>query len=312
MLRLPPFLFACGLLLSACAVGQRQPLTAGIVADNALAMADLKALVARLAQADVLLLGEVHDNAQGHALRTRLLQQLHERAPRPTVLVMEHFDLRQQDVLDRARADAPGDVSRWIAAAAPSDRWPWKLLQPALELARDAKWKVSAANLSRGELRAGGGTTHDRLPPLPPASLAALIETIRVGHCGMLSPSQAESVAQLQRRRDQAMARVVEQSLVAGTRVVLLAGNGHIRKDFGVPRYLPPEMQARAISVGFVERGEPAQSADLYDHALAVPAQARKDPCADLRMPKPAQSAGNAEPGASSIGARCTLPTPTS
>ena len=37
--------------------------------------------------------------------------------------------------------------------------------------------------------------------------------------------------------------------------VVLLAGNGRVRKNLGVPHWLPPALQARTRVVGFVEAG---------------------------------------------------------
>jgi hypothetical protein len=53
----------------------------------------------------VLLLGEVHDNAQGHKLRYELLRQRVEAGWRPAI-VMEQFDRENQDLLDKAQKAA--------------------------------------------------------------------------------------------------------------------------------------------------------------------------------------------------------------
>jgi uncharacterized iron-regulated protein len=51
----------------------------------------------------VLLLGEVHDNAQGHKLRYELLRQRVEAGWRPAI-VMEQFDRENQDLPQGAKA----------------------------------------------------------------------------------------------------------------------------------------------------------------------------------------------------------------
>jgi hypothetical protein len=72
---------------------------------------------------------------------------------------------------------------------------------------------------------------------------------------------------------------------------VLIAGNGHVRLDQGVPLYLPPN--AALASVGFLEtrpgekdprgyargrNGEPS-----YDYVWFTSPQARPDPCEAMR-----------------------------
>ena len=61
------------------------------------------ALLQQAAAADIVLLGETHDNAAHHALQRRVLAALAERDP-PPVLVMEQFDIEQQERLDAIMA----------------------------------------------------------------------------------------------------------------------------------------------------------------------------------------------------------------
>ena len=63
-------------------------------------------------KADFLLLGEVHDNGAGHALRLHWLQQLVQQ--RKVALVFEQFDLESQSALDQA-------VQQWHSSGAAAD-----------------------------------------------------------------------------------------------------------------------------------------------------------------------------------------------
>jgi uncharacterized iron-regulated protein len=61
---------------------------------------------------------------------------------------------------------------------------------------------------------------------------------------------------------------------------VLLAGDGHVRRDIGVPRWLSPATRARSISIGLLE-GNDAEPA-AFDLAIETPAQQREDPCDEM------------------------------
>jgi uncharacterized iron-regulated protein len=74
--------------------------------------ASLETIPAAWLEADFLLLGEVHDNSAGHALRLRWLQQLVQQ--RRVALVFEQFDLESQTALDQA-------VQQWQTSNQPAD-----------------------------------------------------------------------------------------------------------------------------------------------------------------------------------------------
>jgi len=110
-------------------------------------------------------------------------------------------------------------------------------------------------------------------------------------HCGVLPASVVPAMARAQRARDATMAGALQRALVAHRLpVVLLAGNGHVRRDLGVPRYLTGSGHAGPLlTVGFIERpasSAPTVTADpsgLYDWRVLTAAQARPDPCVGLR-----------------------------
>jgi len=181
-------------------------------------------------------------------------------------------------------------------AAAPG--WRWDLYRPYLRLAIEYDLPIVAANLSRRDAMrvaeqgfdaAFGATTITEvgLDRLPEELLRAQQHAVDIGHCGLMPPSMFPSLARAQIARDVALAQAIRPYLEHG--VVLLAGNGHVRNDIGVPYFLTTEQRARSVSIGLVESGgesaeeEPAH----FDMAMLTPAQPREDPCAMLRKRVP-------------------------
>ncbi|MEG0882741.1 MAG: ChaN family lipoprotein, partial [Janthinobacterium sp.] len=93
----------------------------------------------------VLLLGEVHDNAQGQRLRVAELQRRLAAGWRP-VIVMEQFDRENQALLTRAARDCadPDCIIRVME----QPRWDWSLYRPVLDLVISYQLTLVAGNLS--------------------------------------------------------------------------------------------------------------------------------------------------------------------
>jgi uncharacterized iron-regulated protein len=232
------------------------------------------------APAPVLLLGEVHDNPDGHRARLALLQS-HVDAGWHPAIAMEQFDRERQPDLDRAQRECK-DAACVVAMAAPAKAgWHWAFYAPVIDLALREHLPLYAANLSRAD--AGRIVERGWDKPVPVDVLQPQVEEVRSGHCGMLPDDMLAPMATAQVARDEAMAAVISAALAAnaGAGVALLAGNGHVRRDIGVPVWL----RARGVayeSVGFVEdSGEIAH----FDRAEVVPAFARPDPCAKFKPP---------------------------
>jgi hypothetical protein len=64
----------------------------------------------------LVLLGEVHDNAQQHQSRLAALQRAFASGWRPAI-AMEQFDREHQADIDRARLERPGDAQHLIDVA---------------------------------------------------------------------------------------------------------------------------------------------------------------------------------------------------
>ncbi|MEO5629143.1 MAG: ChaN family lipoprotein [Thermomonas sp.] len=241
----------------------------------------------QIASSDVLLLGETHDNGDGHRLRADALRERIAAGWRPAI-AMEQFDREQQPALDAALRNCT-DADCVVKRLAPGKSgWNWAFYKPVIALAMEYKLPVLAANLSRADagkvIKDGFAAALDtgeiaryRLDkPLPAAVLSAQVEEVRTGHCGMLPKAMLEPMARAQIARDVVMAETLRPHAPRGA--VLIAGNGHVRRDIAVPYWLNAQgLQTR--SVGYVEQ---AGTSREYDAERRIPVIRRPDPCAEL------------------------------
>ena len=254
--------------------------------------------------APLLLLGEVHDNATQHALRLQTLQAVIDRGARPALL-LEMFDREHQAAIDAVQQAPAAEAASTAATATASDPhaldrrvdalidaagrapgWHWPFYRPYLRLALQHRLPIVAANVSRADARRviQLGLAAPGFQPAVPADIAqAQAQAIEDSHCGALDSAMAARLANAQVARDQFMATTIAAHARRG--VVLLAGNGHVRRDIGVPRWLPTDLRSRSHAVGTLETGD--DSAAAYDEVLYLAPQVRPDPCAELRPPPP-------------------------
>jgi uncharacterized iron-regulated protein len=277
------------------------PLDGRIWDTRALSFVEPVELARRLARARYVLLGEIHDNATTHRLHRDWLDALVAEGRRPAV-AMEQFDREYQPALQRAQNE-PGRTPESLERAGGSDTqgWDWSYYEPILRLALDRGLPIVAANLSRADAfriaidgaeavlgaAAVGALGLDR--PLPDAARRTLEAEIDDGHCGKAPRDLLTGLVAAQRARDAVMA----ETLQAHAPSVLIAGNGHVRRDFGVPLYLAQYPEGGdALVVGFVEvdtdRLQPADyvtaDAPEYDYVAFTPPTPRSDPCDDVQF----------------------------
>lgn len=245
--------------------------------------------------AKIFFLGEIHDNEHGHQRRLERVQQLIEQGP-PPVVAMEQFDRENQAVLDAALSQCP-DVDCVLGKAA-TKGWEWRFYRPYVQWALDKKIKLVAANLSNADVRKV--MTHGftavlgqqlvdtyQLQQIPGQLLSAQNKAIQEGHCNMLPAQAIGPMVQGQIARDVWMAHVVNG--VSNAPVVLIAGNGHVRKDAGVSQWLTPQNQAKTQVHGYVESVD-QHDATWFDHVHVVPRVEREDPCLVFTQKRPSKS----------------------
>ncbi len=255
--------------------------------------------ISRVAAAPLVILGEVHDNAEQHGLQAMLLDAILRTGRRP-VLAMEQFDRERQAALDAARARGEQDPGR-IADAGRFDRegWRWPDYEPLVRLAGTHGLVIRAANVSREEARAliRSGKPVPDLPAAPAALRTALEQDIIDGHCGHRpAAAMLGGMVEVQRARDAQMAKSLQDAGAGGA--VLIAGAGHARRDRAAPFYLSAGDRARLLSLAFIEvepgKTDPRDYLDpvagpaggpRYDLVWFTQRAEREDPCLTLRMP---------------------------
>ncbi len=265
-------------------------------------------LIARMNRHEIVLLGETHDNPDQHRIQAILLEAFARRLARagekPPAVVFEMIPYTYQRRLDlilklaEVDADMVFDAVRWEDLGWPSR----ELYRPVIEAALKAGAPLIAAGVPRDVVRKvsrRGLSALDRqelrilkLAPLPPDLQAALEREIVDSHCGMLPPEAARKMSVVQRLRDARLALGLRQGFMKQGSAVLIAGNGHVRKDRAAPLYLkrhgtlPPPFvlwQAEASEKAKILTNllpEDARPDELADAVVVTPRAKREDQCA--------------------------------
>ena len=199
-------------------------------------------LLRRAEAADFVLLGEVHDNAVHHQARGALLTAA--RARRPAV-VFEQLARTAVSI----PPPAPGETEEAWLDAHGFDRksWKWPLHAPVVDAAIAHARGIWGSGLSRDALRAVVRRGTDAAPtplgqlirqaPLDSVAQAAIDQELFEGHCGKLPSAMMPGMRAAQEVRDASMTEALMAAGGTGP-AWLIAGDGHVRMDIGVPRFL--------------------------------------------------------------------------
>ncbi|MEM9139853.1 MAG: ChaN family lipoprotein [Pseudomonadota bacterium] len=248
-------------------------------------------LIARLRSADVVVLGEVHDNPQHHAIQASLVEAL-----APSGLAVEMIPRASEEGI-AVFLDQGGDYGEigpaigWTKLG-----WPdWALYRPVFEAAEGAV--ITGGALSRRRIRqalddgaeAAAAAAADPVliralaDGLPDRAQQAMVKDMIVAHCNKLPASAARTMVEAQRLRDASFAGAALRARQAAGPVVLITGTGHARADRGVPLYLErlaPDL--KVMTVGFLESDLAAVTAGAdqpFDAVVVTLPAPREDPC---------------------------------
>lgn len=256
---MPRRLLPLALLAALCACGTQPPLPewpAGSPAQTGMARGhadptpiSASALLDQLTGSELIILGEQHDNPHHHALERWTIEALARRGKLGAV-VMEMLDAEQQPALDHLAASRPlPDEARVKEALQwPQRKWPWADYGPLIMEALRQGVPLYAGQPPVTVLQQA--RQRQDLPPLPPQAIAILSSALREGHCGLLPEQRLPAMLWVQYRRDEQMARTLERLRQPGKQVLLITGNGHARRDSGVPLHLAHPATATSISLG--------------------------------------------------------------
>ncbi|MEM9732328.1 MAG: ChaN family lipoprotein [Pseudomonadota bacterium] len=235
----------------------------------------LVSLLRRAALTRYVLIGEQHDNPDHHVIQGQLLEQLAKIRPNmPVVLEMvperlgeqlNLFDLNSDQQLDAYAKRLEWEERGWYT---------FDIYRPMVMAAIKNSLPLFPGNLDRTMTRALSKQGADALPAarrtaygldqdLDAAQTERWNTVLANSHCGMMPASAIPAMLTVQRARDGYMAsQLIETGKRAGS--ALIAGNGHVRRDRGVPfvlSQLKPGIEERAV----------AKTADGRDIIMRVP-----------------------------------------
>jgi uncharacterized iron-regulated protein len=208
---------------------------------------DFEAMVADLARADVVFVGEQHDDPGTHRLEIAILEGIARRRSN-VVVALEMFERDVQKQLDDYLA---GKISEQEFL---KDSRPWKNYstdyKPLIELAKAKGWRVIAGNVPRryaSQVNKGGLSAADKLPTAERGFLAKEFSCptddyfkrfaeAMGGHPGDNTPkmdaAMVERMYQAQCVKDETMAESIANAAQAAPNALVIHYNGAFHSDF--------------------------------------------------------------------------------
>ncbi len=241
---------------------------------------------AQLSAAQIIVLGESHDNPAHHSFQAEIAARL-----APTAVVYEMLTANQAALAVPSLIDDAGSLEEilgWNASG-----WPdFAMYYPIFKASRTARVYGAAVprDAARQAMQSGlaaafgqDAETFGVLDDLDPDQQAAREALQMTAHCDALPANLLPAMVDVQRLRDARLAQVALQALdETGGPVVVITGNGHARTDWGMPATLArARPDVKVVSVG---QGEDDQApTGRFDLVVMSPLVQRKDPCLAFR-----------------------------
>ena len=231
--------------------------------------------LALLATADVVIIGETHDNPAHHEVQAQIVAAL-----QPAGLVLEMLTPEHVSVLTK---DVQGFSEAWEEAG-------WPDYEMYLPIFTASNAEIFGAAVPRDVARASyteGVAAHfdgdvalfglDQ--PLPRDQQEQRLDLQFFAHCEAMPRVALGGMIEVQRLRDAMLAKVAIDALEhVGKPVVVITGNGHARTDWGVPATLQQAHTDIIVkSIGQAEDGNAPEG--TFDLVYDAPSVDRPDPC---------------------------------
>ncbi|WP_326520689.1 ChaN family lipoprotein [Leptothoe spongobia] len=208
-------------------------------------------LLTELAQADVIYLGETHTDAADHMAQLEIITAMHQ-ARGDIAIGLEMFQRPFQSVLDQYIA---GEITEadLVEQSEYETRWgfAWELYAPIMRYAQNNQIPLIALNtpreitkkVARQGLASLTGDDWQYIPPIDEIDTSdenyqAMLAQVFGHHGGHGNSGPSfENFFAAQVLWDETMAASVADYVIAApdTQVIVLAGEGHIVFDFGIP-----------------------------------------------------------------------------
>lgn len=237
--------------------------------------------------AQIVILGEVHDNPLHHARQAEIVAEL-----QPKALVLE---MLPPVVAAQANQVSSPDLATLSAFLDWEARgWPDFAMYYPIFTASDAVWVGAALppadvrrSVTEGAVSVfGADAARFGLDQPLHADEQADRETFQDdAHCNAMPADFLPGMVDAQRLRDAAFSRTALDALEThGAPVVVIAGWGHAHRNWAMPRYL--EAAAPEVSVftyGMVEEGYDSGRVWEFDEVYVTAPTPRDDPCAAFK-----------------------------
>lgn len=230
-----------------------------------------------LLPADVLLIGEQHDAKEHQQIEQQVIALLAERGLLAAVMLeMAEVGTSTDELQPDATPEQTRQALQWK-----EKKWPWASYEPAVMTAVRAGVPVLGANLPRSQMP-GSMADRELDSRLAGPALKAQQQAIRIGHCDLLPERKIKLLTRVQIAKDITMADTIHQTALPGMVVVLLAGNGHVDRQLGVPLHLRADLKTKAVRLlaGNDSEGSPAGA---FDSTWTTPALPYQDACTELK-----------------------------
>lgn len=212
---------------------------------------DFDTLVNQLSNYRVVYIGETHTSRADHLLQLMLIEALHQKYP-DMAIGMEMFPQSSQKALNNYINKTTENESQFLRDSRYYDVWryDYRLFRPIFAYARKHQIPVIGLNIDReivNQVFTSGGTdtlTSEQLRVLPTdreLDLPGYVERLKESHemhAGQVHTAGSLSgFIQAQSLWDETMAESISTFLTENpsSRMVVLAGSQHTRKDSGIP-----------------------------------------------------------------------------
>jgi uncharacterized iron-regulated protein len=239
-------------------------------------------------EADVVVLGEIHDNPEHHRIQAEVVAALS-----PAALVFEMIPQELEGKVNDLRAAGADRAALAAALDWAESGWPsFDYYAEILEAAPQAQVfgaEQPAADVRRAMLEGAAGVfgpdakIYGIDQPLAPDEQAAREAIQAEAHCDLLPPEVLPGMVEAQRFRDAGLADATlwARIMTGEGQVVVITGSGHADKARGMPAMVAlADPEAKVVALGQYEGPPPGDA--VFDAVLEAPAPPREDPCKAL------------------------------
>lgn len=204
-------------------------------------------LLARLSVQDYILIGEEHDNQLHHQIELYLFNQLTQKT-RVHLLALEMLNVEQQPFINDIQFNRRFSLSdSELRKAIRWKHWDWAMYRDLIVESLQSKSHVVATNLTDKEIEVllqgalplkGTFSTSNEVKQ----KIAQLISSVN-HHL----PASIDNMISVQQFRDRRMAeKLIKNALFTS---ILIAGNHHVNKEFGVPLHIAEYDKTKKVAV---------------------------------------------------------------